>query len=270
MDCLSCHLASTYCSVGCLIPATHPATLALDALHVQAASNGPPSSVKVDAYRQVKAGVWEWWSTYSLQFNTDSPAEAVSSSAGGNASSRSPANENHPRQISSSVGNIGGEAGAAAEQPAAVKGQRHRLLPLSESLQRALPADGKLTVLYGGHTCEAQLSLPTSETRCAAALFCGCGHLHASSSLACDVHFATAACRNCRPLLRPCPACRDTSGLATAMWLTVGGLAGSGLALQLKLKRLDKPSERDKEAGGWYSYVPIGGALAVRDGLLDA
>ena len=54
------------------------------------------------------------------------------------------------------------------------------------------------------------------------------------------------------------------------MWLTVGGLAGCGLALQLKLKRLDKPSERDKEAGVWYPYVPISGGLAVRDGLLDA
>lgn len=52
------------------------------------------------------------------------------------------------------------------------------------------------------------------------------------------------------------------------MWLTVGGLAGSGLALQLKLKRLDKPCERDKGLGVWYPYVPVGGALAVRDGLL--
>lgn len=67
----------------------------------------------------------------------------------------------------------------------------------------------------------------------------------------------------CRPLLR-----RDTSGLAPAVWVTVGGLAGAGLALQLKLKRLDRPAERDKEAGVWYPYVPVGGALAVRDGLL--
>ena len=64
--------------------------------------------------------------------------------------------------------------------------------------------------------------------------------------------------------------CRDTSALAPAVWVTVGGLAGSGLALQLKLKRLDRPSERDKTAGVWYPYVPVGGALAVRDGLLEA
>jgi hypothetical protein len=54
------------------------------------------------------------------------------------------------------------------------------------------------------------------------------------------------------------------------MWLTVGGLAGSGLALQLKLKRMDKPCERDKGLGVWYPYVPVGGALAVRHGLLEA
>ena len=48
----------------------------------------------------------------------------------------------------------------------------------------------------------------------------------------------------------------------------MGGLAGSGLALQLKLKRLDRPSERSKERGVWYPYVPVGGALAVREGLL--
>ena len=150
-------------------------------LSVQAASNGLPTSVKVDAYRLVKAGVWEWWSSYNLQLNPDSAPVPVYSSAGG--SSRGAANENHPRQISSSDGSSGGDAGAAAAQPAVVKGWRHRLLPLSESLQRALPADGKLTVLYGGHTCEAQLSLPTSATRCAAAWFVGPWHLPASSSL---------------------------------------------------------------------------------------
>lgn len=68
-----------------------------------------------------------------------------------------------------------------------------------------------------------------------------------------------------------CPwlPCRDTSALAPAVWLTVGSLAGEGLVLQLKLKRLDRPSERDKVLGVWYPYVPVAGALAVRDGLLD-
>ncbi len=68
------------------------------------------------------------------------------------------------------------------------------------------------------------------------------------------------------PLLMPC---RNTSALAPAVWLTVGSLAGDGMALQLKLKRLDKPSERDKVQGLWYPYVPVAGALSVRDGFLD-
>ena len=67
----------------------------------------------------------------------------------------------------------------------------------------------------------------------------------------------------------PCPARRDTSALAAAVWLTVGSLAGDGLALQLKLKRLDRPTERDKGTGEWFPYVPVAGALSVRDGFLD-
>ena len=49
---------------------------------------------------------------------------------------------------------------------------------------------------------------------------------------------------------------------------TVGSLAGSGLALQIKLKRLESPSGRDRVAGVWFPYVPVWGAMAVRDGLL--
>ena len=149
------------------------------------AGRGLPTAVKVDAYRRVKEGVWEWWSTYQLQINTDKPPEAVSSAggssssssnvtgsnssggsgrgagSGGGSSAAGAANENQPRQPS------GDRSGAAAVAPAApaAKGKRYRLLPLSESLQRALPAEGKITVLYGGHTCEAQLTLPASETR---------------------------------------------------------------------------------------------------------
>ena len=41
------------------------------------------------------------------------------------------------------------------------------------------------------------------------------------------------------------------------------------MALQLKLKRLEKPSERDKVLGVWYPYVPVAGALSLREGFLD-
>jgi hypothetical protein len=120
-----------------------------------------PERIKLDAYRQAKPGVWEWWATYNLQINTEKPPEGVSSSIGAT-SSGAGTNENAPRQAQHG-GDSGASEGKAAAAP--VRGKRYRLLPLSESLQRALPADGKLAVLYGGHTCEAQLRLPASDTR---------------------------------------------------------------------------------------------------------
>jgi hypothetical protein len=136
---------------------------------LQGELNALPDRVKVDAYRQAKLGVWEWWATYTLQLNCERPPDAVTSTPGPAAAgcgrvgggeqgtAGNPPNENHPRQPSS------GDSGLGAAAP--VKGKRYRLLPLSESLQRALPADGKVAVLFGRHTCEAQLSLPASETR---------------------------------------------------------------------------------------------------------
>ena len=86
-----------------------------------------------------------------------------------------------------------------------------------------------------------------------------------------DAWQLVCTCSKSMHVLRfPSSPCRDTSGLAPAVWLTVGSLGGSGLALQLKLNRLDRPEERDKDAGVWFPYVPVGGALAVRDGLLEA
>ena len=110
----------------------------------------------------MKEGVWEWWYGYTLQLNTAVQPEAVASTAGPAATAArgngdEAGNENRPRQPSS--------AGSAAEAPPAAKGKRWRLLPLPEGQQRALPARGKVTLLYGGHTCEAALSLPASETR---------------------------------------------------------------------------------------------------------
>lgn len=122
-----------------------------------------PETVKVDAYRQVKPGVWEWWSTYTLQLNTEKAPEPVTSGGGSSAAAPGPGaaaagNENQPRQPSN-------DGGAGIAPAAPVKGKRYRLLPLSESLQRTLPADGKLSVLFGGRACEAALHLPASETR---------------------------------------------------------------------------------------------------------
>jgi hypothetical protein len=53
------------------------------------------------------------------------------------------------------------------------------------------------------------------------------------------------------------------------VWVNIGLLAEDGLVLQLKLKRAEKPRERDKVAGVWYAYHPVGGALTVLRGVLD-
>lgn len=145
---------------------------------VQPATAGLPTSVKVDAYKQVKPGVWEWWSSYILQLNTErQPEEIASASGDGAAAGKEPAggpcaaaslraaDENSPRQASSSSRCDANDEGAGGRSKAAVKGKRFRLLPLAEGQLRALPAVGKLSVLFGGFTCEAQLSLPASDTR---------------------------------------------------------------------------------------------------------
>lgn len=120
-----------------------------------------PLSFKVEAYRTVKEGVWEWWATYNLDLNLDKPAEPVSTPAGA-AAGRVGADENRPQQAADGGGS---GAGAQGEKAAAVKGLRYRLQPLSEGLQSALPSCGKLAVVVAGRSVQASLELPASETR---------------------------------------------------------------------------------------------------------
>lgn len=165
----------------CMFPhlCSEPPLLALPlSRSSQASAAGLPSSVKVDAYKEAKPGVWDWWASYSLQLNLEREPEAVCCGSGGGAAaggkpaagactagSAAAADENSPRQAgSSSFGDSNGKGNAGARQ-AAVKGRRYRLLPPAEGQQRALPAVGKLSGLFGRHTCEAQLSLPASATR---------------------------------------------------------------------------------------------------------
>ncbi|KAK9815647.1 hypothetical protein WJX72_007380 [[Myrmecia] bisecta] len=64
----------------------------------------------------------------------------------------------------------------------------------------------------------------------------------------------------------PSPETREaTAQLPLVIWLTVGLLATDGFALQLKLKRAEKATHRDKLAGVWYVYHPVGGAITLLD-----
>ena len=105
----------------------------------------------------MKEGVWEWWATYTLELDTELEAEAIVI----NSSSTSGSDENVPRQPTAGQQ----QQPAAAAGKGGVRGLRHRLVPLRESLQRALPGEGKVTLLYEGRSCEAALELPTSDTK---------------------------------------------------------------------------------------------------------
>ncbi|KAG1671405.1 hypothetical protein FOA52_011902 [Chlamydomonas sp. UWO 241] len=59
------------------------------------------------------------------------------------------------------------------------------------------------------------------------------------------------------------------SELPLIVWVTAGLLATDGVVLQLKLKRADKPVQRDVTTGYWNVYHPVGGALTVKRGLAD-
>ncbi|DBA71627.1 hypothetical protein WJX79_009519 [Trebouxia sp. C0005] len=62
----------------------------------------------------------------------------------------------------------------------------------------------------------------------------------------------------------PAPSTRDGAAeLPAVVWLTAGLLATDTFALQLKLKRAEKPKTRDKAAGVWYIYHAVGGAITV-------
>lgn len=120
--------------------------------------------------------------------------------------------------------------GAAAAVPVSVgdlHGLRYKLLPTDPATMRPLPVVGKAVVRLGE---------PGSvQQRIAQAL-----------------------------LQLPEVPVRSTAGeKPPIVWVNIGVLAEDEMVLQLKLKRADKPMERDKVSGVWYAYHPVGGALTV-------
>ena len=88
---------------------------------------------------------------------------------------------------------------------------------------KAFPNKGRVAVCYGSASGQALLELPCAATKQAA----------------------------------------DMDSLAAGLWVTVGLLAQDKFALQLRLKKVRAAAERDKEAGVWNVYVPVGGAITV-------
>lgn len=109
---------------------------------------------------------------------------------------------------------------------------RYRLQPSDPATNRPMPTVGKIVVKLYNHTH------PTHQPRLAEALL----------------------------QLPDIPTKSVAGEKPPIVWVNVGILADEGLVLQLKLKRAEGNTghERDKIAGGWYSYHPMGGALTVR------
>ena len=62
----------------------------------------------------------------------------------------------------------------------------------------------------------------------------------------------------------PSVAVRSLAADAPAgLWVTVGLLAADGVALQLRLRRADRPVERDAATGAWCAYHVAGGAVTL-------
>lgn len=119
--------------------------------------------------------------------------------------------------------------GVGLTRPPRTATRRYRLLALDPAATRALPATGKVVVKVGGASAR------------------GGGPLMAQALLQ----------------LPEVPVRSAAGAQPPVVWVNIGLLAEDGVVLQLKLKRAEKPRERDRVAGVWYAYHPVGGALTV-------
>uniref|UniRef100_A0A7R9Z7P6 Uncharacterized protein n=1 Tax=Chlamydomonas euryale TaxID=1486919 RepID=A0A7R9Z7P6_9CHLO len=133
---------------------------------------------------------------------------------------------------------VAGESSGSGNSKA-VHGLRYRLMPAASAGTDPLPSNGK--IVFRTDVASAGGPGAAPHRRLAEAL-----------------------------LKLPDAPLRDaTMELPPVVWLTVGLLATDGVVLQLKLKRTDKPTQRDKMTGTWNVYYPVGGALTVKRGLAE-
>eukprot|EP00879_Flechtneria_rotunda_P025512 GHRR01027113.1.p1 GENE.GHRR01027113.1~~GHRR01027113.1.p1 ORF type:complete len:191 (+),score=94.22 GHRR01027113.1:265-837(+) len=167
--------------------------------------------------------MWEHWCDITLAIDASKPSEIVSIST-----QQQTALSSKP---TSSQGNNGSKAGTKANGNGAtsVHGLRYRLQPSDPESMRALPMKGKVAVHLMGNVAEALVQLPEVPLR--------------NSGNGSDGS--------------------NNDGPPAGLWLTVGLLAADGFALQLRLKKADKPKERDRAESTWYAYHPVGGAITV-------
>jgi hypothetical protein len=108
-----------------------------------------------------------------------------------------------------------------------VLGKRWALTRISEDGAKPFPSKGRIAVCHGSSSAEAILELPFASTKST-----------------------------------------DEVGKApAAIWVTVGLLAQDKFALQLKLKRTSRPTERDTASGTWHLYKAVAGAITTLDSI---
>lgn len=95
------------------------------------------------------------------------------------------------------------------------------------SASKPFPTQGRIAARHGDAAAEALLELPAAETK--------------SRS--------------------------DLEAIPAAIWVTIGLIAQDGFALQVKLKRAARPSERDRVEGTWHAYHAVRGAITVLESI---
>lgn len=152
-----------------------------------------------------------------------------------------PSKHPDPVEVSGSSSSSGEDGGAT------VHGLRYKLLPINpdEACPEPLPSNGKIIV---------KVPVPSPPES-------GSG-----SGLGSEGSSHHLVVSQAQLQLPDVPLKDQASELPPIVWVTVGLLAVDGIALQVKLKRDDKPKQRDKFSGVWYCYRPVGGALTVLRG----
>jgi hypothetical protein len=108
-----------------------------------------------------------------------------------------------------------------------VSGKRWVLQKQGLNCSKPFPSRGRVTARHGDSSAEALLELPAAETKSKDGL----------------------------------------DAIPASLWVTIGLLAQDGFALQVRLRRTAKPSERDKATGTWHVYHAVGGAITLLESI---
>ena len=194
----------------------------------------PDGVVRVDFSRQADDGKWYRWHCYDMKIDAAKGSKEVELKLE-DGSGFTLKGDQHKLQPPAPSNPKPAKTKQAQEAQAAAK---------AASECTPVPHNGKVTATYGRTRAEALLDLPAP------------GRIHA------DVYGGGGGSGS---RSEEAEATEAMTGMATAMWVTVGLLARDGFALQIKLKKTKGVHEayRCAKTGLYYIYEPAGGALTV-------